>query len=195
MLTLKQIIQGQLAKRLKEITAPLRDADEKKNGKKDRYTREEVAKIYLAARQLWDESACKKIMDLLAMVMDSPELKSYGKFKQCVGCVVVLQEADGNQHNYPINTPLISSQENMMYLFDGAIASWTATTKSNPRYATDDEIDACVNALSDKDLNSLMNYEVMRLTLIKPILDDQVSVDRQIKNPATERDLSDVEPE
>lgn len=176
--TIRGAIEQVLLLKLKEVTGKLRDKNEKKE-KKKQFSREKIIEVHnIFKAGGWSEASLDSMLKVLGVLFDAPELGLGLKLPAEVFAVFVLSSTDGNKHAYPLNFPLICTEKNGPYMLhsDGGAGHCPAGIGSNPRYATDDEIEQCVKNLSANQWRTIMTTD-----LFKPIIDQAMNSDVHIE--------------
>jgi hypothetical protein len=156
--SIKSAMSFALKKYLKEINAKLIVKDEKKD-KKRKYSREDIAKMEQALREMgWDAAKVEKQMLIYSILFDAPELKQGPMIPLDTHCVVVM-EANNSNHAMTLNMPYIISypKERHVLVGDGRTSAYIFNAIDKPRLATFDEIDSCVDELTVKQWASIFN--------------------------------------
>lgn len=165
-LTVKQVIQADLLRVCKDATRKLRDKDKKKE-KKRKFSQKEIAEMRALIRATgWDDNNTNRWMKINSILHEAPELLDF-MLPLELFAVVLVQAGDG-QHRYPANKPLIvTSKEGYLWNpSDGGVSNWAFTSKQNPVYATDEQVEQCI-----KDLTPVQWTKLHAFDVFKPIVD------------------------
>jgi hypothetical protein len=177
--TIRDVIKMELIKTCKEVTARLREKDEKKD-KKRKFSREDVQKIEILYTALgWKNEFLSKMMEAASILHDAPELKQGGMINMELFCVFVLGKTTGT-HAYNVNEPLIhtASGKNVFGALhvDATVNNWSFVGADLPRYATDEEVEKCINSLNQNQWNSILTHDIF-----KPIIEAAMSKSVEIE--------------
>lgn len=176
-LTVKQVIASTLLRICREATDKVRPKEEPKPRK---YSQEQVAEIHAMLKQLgWSGEKMVLQAKLQATLFDAPELNAPSIIPLELFCVVVLESSDGG-HGYSTDLPIIVTDYNNRYCLhtDGVLNHWSFFANDKPRLATDEEIQLCIESLTDQQWRTIHSNEIF-----KPVMDEAmkqaVSVDME----------------
>lgn len=168
--TVKQLIADQLKVTCKAVTGKLREKEDKKN-KKRKFSREEVLDVEACHRAIgWDEAKVAHIMKAFSILLGAPELKAGTAIKPEVFSVIVLgHNASGSP--FTVGEPFIATQRNTEVSYyclalTGEPTRFVFNAPDRPRFATDEEIDKCIDNLNDAQW-----YSIKTNAVFVPILD------------------------
>lgn len=188
--TVKDVIKAELFRVCLETTNKFRTKHEKKE-KKEKYTAEEVEKVRATYKAIgWSEDQVNKQMEALAILHDAPELKKPTIPAMELFCVVVC-EKDGTGHGIE-NSPSIWTKKRdattaWRFAKDGSTESYYFSyTIDAARFATDDEVKAYVNGLSDKQWVSIRSHAffvpIMDAAMAKAVQCEDIPVEEEEKD-------------
>lgn len=162
-LTVKQVIASTLLRICHEATAKARPKEDPKPRK---YSQEQVTEIHAMLKQLgWTTEKVALQGRIYAALFDAPELTVPTMIPLEVYCVVVLETTAGG---YEAGVPwIVTSGPNRWCLFtDGVVNHWAFSLDYKPRPATDEEIQFCIDSLTDEQWHTIHTNE-----LFKPVMD------------------------
>lgn len=177
-MTIKDVIKQVLKNACREATERVREKEDKKESKRT-FDRDERLKIKAAVNAIgWTGSTEDQILRLLSLITKAPELAKSMTVVVDVLSVIVL-EAKGSNHGYGVGVPLISTTSNIGNAnksiraldISGTIDSWQWDCRDNPRHATDEEIDQCIENLTDRQWDTIKVNP-----LFKSIMDKSLGV-------------------
>lgn len=165
-ITVKDVIKAELLKVCKEATENHRAKQDKKE-KKEKFSDAKIEKIRnLYARIGWTGATLELLMERDAIMFDAPELKG----KQLIPVdilTVVVPEKNVKGHKYTVNNPYIVTLKDGTNAFmalhaDGRTDSSWMFALDEPRHATDEEIEQCIENLSAAQWDAIYSNAIFR---------------------------------
>lgn len=181
--TVRDMIKAELLRVCGEVTTRLREKDEKKE-KKRKFTREQHADIEAKMKSAgWSGDNLPKMLEIFGILHDAPELKAGIMIPRELFAVVVLEANPAGRHAYGLNLPFILCNAKGNYLFhtDGSTANWVFQVDDKPRFATDAEVESCINSLNDNQWKVIMAHELFR-PIIDAVMNKTVNVEDHTGN-------------
>lgn len=182
--TIKDLIKSELVRTCYEVTRKLREKDEKKE-KKRKFSREEQTEMENKLKTIgWTGSTAQNILELFAILLDAPELKAGAMIPRELFSVVVLEDKNSG-HGYALNSPYIVTDPKKNYLLcvSGGVTSWAFGQSDKPRFATDSEIESCIESLSEQQWKTIKTHDIFK-PIMEPVMNLSVSVESTESNTA-----------
>lgn len=132
------------------------------------FDQHKVEEIHAMLRSLgWSEDKILIQTKIYAALFDSPELNMPTMIPLETFCVVVM-DSDKSGHGYGVGEPVIVTfAANRICLHtDGCVNHWSFHLSDKPRLATDEEIQICIESLTDKQWYTIRCHE-----FFKPVMD------------------------
>lgn len=181
-ITVKDVIKAELLRVCKEATEKHRAKQDKKD-KKEKFSDAKIEKLRSLYGSIgWDVNVVNKMMEIASILTDAPELKGkslipYDTF------TVIVPEKNVKNHKYTVNAPHIVTLKDgtngfMALHSNGSVdCSWIFAV-DEPRHATDEEIEQCINELNDAQWTAIKKADVFR-----PILDAALLKEVSVADP------------
>ena len=190
--TIKGLIKQHLIKVCKEKTAIMRERIEVKP--KKQFSKKKIDEAVAHIRTSLDQKHADSIMNAMSVLLDAPELSRQMFQLEIFGAVVLAK--NGSSHPYQLNVPHIVTKTSpalVMYT-DGKIdCGYTFGYMDDPRPATDEEIESCINNLNDQQWNVIMNSAA---SIFAPLVAEAMASEVEILSigdDATKSDGAEVE--
>lgn len=175
-LTVKQVIASTLLRICREATNKVRP---KEDAKPRKYSQEQVDNIHELFKQIgWSTDKATVQMKIYAALCDAPELATPTMIPLELWCVVVFGNSEGN--GYQVGDPWIVSSAKSQWCLaeDGCVNNWAFHATHKPRLATDEEIQLCIESLTDKQWTTIHTHEIFR-PIMEAAMAQAVSVDME----------------
>lgn len=185
-LTVRQVIASTLLRFCREATNKVRP---KEDAKPRKYSQEQVDEIHDLFKQIgWSTEKATVQMKIYAALCDAPELAMPTMIPLELWCVVVFGNSEG--HGYQVGDPCIVSSAKSQWCLaaDGCVNNWAFHATHKPRLATDEEIQLCINCLTEAQWRTIHTHEIFR-PIMEAAMAQAVSVDMEL---VTNKDSEEV---
>lgn len=146
---------------------------------KKQFTKKKVEEAYSKLRQQASIEYATSMFDALAILFDANELRRSIFQLELFGVIVLQNPTSGNP--YAPNVPHIITNNNIgtprLLYHDGRVdCSVGFGSVDEPRPATDEEIEACINNLNERQWAMVMNAASIFNTLVAEAMTSEVDV-------------------